>query len=187
MDEVNITDEEGIINSVNNKYEINIPNVTGNIVITATAERDSSIPYINWIPQSVDRDRITLYNNGLGYKTGLRLNSNNNEIEVDGLCLTGFIPCKEGDIVRIKNVTVKPNNYETPYLMLLSNFGVGSGYTIGGLSTNDLKADEETGIITVHLTKENYPNFALSSLKCLRLSFGTIDDTSILTINEEII
>ena len=61
---------------------------------------------INWLPRATDADRSTIYN-GIGYKLGTRLSSSGTEdfnatYLSKGVCASGFIPAKPGDILRIK-------------------------------------------------------------------------------------
>lgn len=56
--------------------------------------------YKNWVPHSTNADG-TIYNGGLGYKEGYRVRSGGAEgVQVNSVC-TGFIPYRQGDILRI--------------------------------------------------------------------------------------
>lgn len=61
--------------------------------------------YTNQIPISTDASG-NVYN-GVGYKVGARSNSNGEIVDLTGGSnppfATGFIPCKQGDIIRLKN------------------------------------------------------------------------------------
>lgn len=150
---------------------ISISQVTGDVVITATAVKTG---YTNQIPLSTDANGNP-YNNGLGYKTGTRLNSSSNEVAINGMCCTGYIPLTgvAGDVIRIKNVTYAGT--ATVYLICFNHNGVGSKtYTQSGLESATVD-----GVTTI-TTSQN-------GLYSMRLSCGVIDDTSIITINEEIV
>lgn len=149
---------------------ISISQVTGNIVITATAVKTG---YTNLIPLSKDKDGNP-YNNGLGYKTGTRINSSSNEVAINGMCCTGFIPLtgKAGDVIRIKNVTYAGT--ASVYLICYSASHVGGQTFI----QSDLEAATVDGVTTITTSK--------NGLYYMRLSCGVIDDTSIITVNEEI-
>ena len=86
--------------------KIAIPNVTGDIVITATAI-PSAPAYTNQIPISTDESG-NVYN-GLGYKDGARISSSGAESTLDGAFLTGFIPVKAGDTVYLKSGLLDPS------------------------------------------------------------------------------
>lgn len=86
--------------------KIAIPNVTGDIVITATAI--PSVPaYTNQIPISTDESG-NVYN-GLGYKDRARISSSGAESTLDGAFLTGFIPVKAGDTVYLQSGLLDPS------------------------------------------------------------------------------
>lgn len=80
---------------------INIPKVTGNIVIYATAAT-------NQLPLAVDTGG-SLYNGGQGWKAGYRLNSSGVEVAQDGAFVTGFMPFKQGDTMALENVGLPAN------------------------------------------------------------------------------
>lgn len=149
---------------------ISIPSVTGDIVITATAVKTG---YTNQIPLSTDVDGSP-YNNGLGYKTGTRLNSSCKEVAINGMCCTGFIPLtgKSGDVIRIKNVTYAGT--ATVYLICFNQNGTASKT----FTQSDLESATVDGVTTITISQ--------NGLYSMRLSCGVIDDTSIITVNEEI-
>ena len=149
---------------------ISISQVTGDIIVTATAVKTG---YTNQIPLSTDADGNP-YNNGLGYKTGTRLNSSSNEVAISGMCCTGFIPLsgEAGDVIRIKNVTYAGT--ATVYLICFnSNRVVSKSYL-----QSDLESATVDGVTTITISQKG--------LRSMRLSCGVIDDTSIITVNEEI-
>ena len=73
------------------KIRISIPNVTGNIVITATAEQSA-------LPTNI-LDTVGYQNN-----KRISLSSANSDKVVDapGCCVTGQIPVANGDVIRMK-------------------------------------------------------------------------------------
>lgn len=81
------------------KGKIAIPNVTGNIVINITAVQ-SAPSYTNQIP--ISKDTSGNVYNGVGYKTGYRLNSSGVETASANHDVTGFIPFTIGDTIRTK-------------------------------------------------------------------------------------
>jgi hypothetical protein len=162
--------------SVYSEGVVSISSVTGNIMITAKANVVQSTAYVNQIPLSLDADGTSIYN-GIGYKTGYRLNSSNNEVAATGMCVTGFIPCKPNDVIRIKNVTISGS--QTPYGFLLKGLFVNvTGKIVKSYVAADMVADSN-GIITLTAP-------STSTIQYFRLSCGVIDDSSIITINEEI-
>ena len=147
------------------------------VIITATASIVQSSSYTNQIPISLDANGTSIYN-GKGYKTGYRLNSSNSEVAATNMCVTGFIPAKAGDIIRIKNVTIAGG--ASPYALALTGLYVNvTGKISQSWSTSGLVADSN-GIITITI-----PSTATTT-QYFRLSCGVINDTSIITVNEEI-
>ncbi len=142
-------------------------------------------PYTNQIPRSFDLkdgvvDENTPYvglNGEDGYKVGWRFSSSAVEKELASCCVTGYIPVKEGDVVRIKNVVREKTGYGTIYFMTADN-----QITPGAIYTDSSTGSEldSGGIYT--FTVPDSP-----SIQYMRLTAKTIDDTSIITVNEDIV
>jgi hypothetical protein len=95
-----------ITSSAVNGGNINITNVTGNIVITATATKVIT----NWLPLATlaDGDTHTISN---GIVSDVRLGTSNGEYRtLAGHKTTGFIPVKYGDELFIYNITLGGGN-----------------------------------------------------------------------------
>lgn len=134
-------------------------------------EGDEAATYTNQIPLSVSAFGGTEIYNGVGYKTGYRINSSFAEAQSSGMCCTGFIMANGADVLRVKNVTLSGSG--TPYVLLYSSSG-------GGVITESISVlgtADGNGVYTYTL-----PDYT----GAVRLSLGVIDDTSIVTINEEI-
>ena len=114
------------------------------------------------------------YNNGLGFKTGYRINSSRVEIEKEGMCCTGFMPVSANDVVRIKNITVAGTS--GGYIMY---FGSDRQTYHGFDAPSTTLINPENGVYTF-TTKNN------TAIAYMRISIGTIDETTIITANEEI-
>lgn len=154
---------------------VSIAAVTGNIVITAVAGEVSE-GYTNMIQKSTSAFNGTEIYNGIGYKAGYRLNSSAEEAAADGMCCTGFIPVANADVLRFKNVTLDAP--QTPYLIVYtSTGGHGESRDISVLGDPD-----DNGVYTYTISG-SYGN---SGVGAIRLSCGVIDDTSIITVNQEI-
>lgn len=80
---------------------VSIPEVTGDIVITATAVTQAP-SYTNQVPISTDSTGA-IYNN-IGYKDGYLISNNGVDEEYGHKSVTGFIPIKKGDTIRIKGI-----------------------------------------------------------------------------------
>lgn len=89
--------------------KITISEVYGDIQIVAKAVLHTN--YTNQIPISTDENG-NIYGEDYdsdgtadGYKSDYRLSSSGTESKQSGMYLTGFIPCKFGDLIYLKNVT----------------------------------------------------------------------------------
>ena len=75
------------------------------IVVTANMSVDGYVSSQSWsedlIQSSIDTDG-SIYNDGLGYKTGYRLNSAGEETISTTSAITGYIPYENGDVFRLK-------------------------------------------------------------------------------------
>ena len=151
---------------------ISIPNVTGDVVITATAVAQAPI-YTNLITTSIDTNG-NIYN-GTGYKDGYRLNSSGNETVQEKCIISGFISAVKGDTIRVKsanNLSAGIGNYVIEYD---TNFSI--------LSAHPLSASNVTGDIGKVVLNNN-------SCAYVRVSVYDADATKIArfccTKNEEI-
>ena len=157
---------------------INISNVTGNIVITAKA-------ITNQIKASTDVDGNP-YNGGQGWKTGYRLSlSGGGESAYSNFEVIGFVPVTRNSVIRLKNVAILSDNY----------------HGIVGYDANRNKItspDCKTGLSSIFTNSPvdgvytssplyAYGIFASDSLAYIRICSSDINDTSILTIDEEIV
>lgn len=139
--------------------------------------------YTNWIKKSVSTfGGSEIYGEDYngdgkpdGYLKNTRMTSSQQIVTASGMCLTGIIPVTDGDTVRIKNVTLDGGS--SPYLCI---------YTLDGTAivrnVTVLGSPDADGVYTIVIGS----NGQLSNMSGLRLSFGVIDETSIVTINEEI-
>lgn len=165
---------------------ISIANVTGNIVITATAVASGS-SYTNQIPISTDAN-----GNVLGIKTGYRLSlsSGTEKTDANYKC-TGFIPVKINDIVRIKNIDLTDENatniigYDTnkqPYRGGVSSGGYGLPlyYLFVTHGTND-------GDVYTATLRSTISNAFGEDVAYIRIGSKSITSESILTVNQEIV
>ena len=165
---------------------VSIAAVTGAIVITAVAE---AVPaYTNQVPISIDSSGATY--NGTGYKDGYRLSSSGSEKEGEYNTVTGYIPAKGGDTIRIKGYkwydTTMSLNYLNAYK---SDFGfLYAACAKGGYDTDSLietmSYDDTTGISTVKLK-------SVADMAYIRVCVwdGTYakGENLIVTVNEEIV
>ena len=85
-------------------------------------------------------------------------------------CCSGFIACKPGDTVYIKNIATETSGYSVQYFY-------NSSFSKVNNVVNDLTLENGVYSFTVP---------ANSEIEYVRLTVGTIDDTTIVTVNEEI-
>lgn len=90
-----------------------ITSVTGEIVITATASAIAA--YTNVLPLAIDTDG-SVYN-GKGWKDQTRISSSGGDSSANGMSTTGYIPCKLGDVVRLRGINHDTNG-DTNYRLV---------------------------------------------------------------------
>lgn len=105
-----------------------------------------------------------------GYITGTRIGSSGALTNVSGMCTSGFMPISYGDVLKIKNCSIK--GASTPYLAWYQNGVFATVYPLANLTP------DESGVYT-------YTSNMLYN-DSVRLSIGSIDENTIVTINEEI-
>lgn len=135
---------------------------------------EPELPYINQIPLAVKTDDSPYVgdNGEDGYKVGYRINSSGVEGTQDGMCCTGFIPYLDGQKIRLKNITVAGS--KTPYIV--QYYQNKSYYQVQSLET--VLPNDGNGVYTGVLS--GFSGW-------IRITCGVIDDTSILTLDEEIV
>jgi hypothetical protein len=134
------------------------------------------------LPLAINKDGTPYVgtNGEKGYKTGWRINSSNVEKESAGNCMTGYIPVKGNDVIRIKNVTISSTN-NGYFHWYGSNFVVDKpAYYENYEDSNYSTKPDANGLITF-----NAPNS--TSLTYFRMTTGVISADTIITINEEIV
>ena len=160
------------------------------------------IAYTNKMPKAImGSDQTTGWLEEKGYTEKARLSSSGSAstsyTAVAGMCVSGYIPAKTGDVVRIKNFyspdgvagyTISYNSSKTKvthktfgitsanenFEWGTSNYGSADWYTVEGVKKPE-------GVTTFTLTSENFG----SGVEFIRFS-GCITEDTIVTINEEI-
>ena len=143
--------------------------------------------YKNWVPYSINADG-TIYNNGLGYKEKYRLRSGGAEGAADRVVITGFIPLKIGDTLRISpafnggNTWNTLNFYDSSFTHLGQVTDSGSYY---GICNSSYKTSVINGVSTLTLTSTHNSTIAWVRIghDLERLLTGA---NVIVTVNEEI-
>lgn len=127
--------------------------------------------YTNQISLSTSAFGGTEVYNTVGYKSGCRINSSFEEVEVTGMCCTGFMAVQPGDVLRVKKVTLSGSS--TAYVVTYST----TGGEYATLDVSVLGEADSDGVYSYTVPEQ---------VGAIRLSLGVIDDTSIVTVNEEI-
>lgn len=168
---------------------ISIPKVTGDVVIVIKAIAEYAC--VNQIPISTDASGA-IYN-GIGYKSGVYLSSSDGYTETarSQSGLTGFIPAKIGDIIRLKDVGfTQGDNYNRMTFYnankeFMSMVNAGQSYYLqtkpGATGTLDANNNWDNITLTTNGTD------ITTDLAYIRISASGITDQSIITVNEEIL
>lgn len=129
--------------------------------------------YTNQIRASIDAsgNQYVGHNGEDGYSAGYRVNSSGVEAVQDGMCCSGYIPYAS-ETIRLKNVTV--SGTKSPYIVQYRQDK--SYYQVQALDA--VLTDDGTGVLTGYIA--SFQGF-------IRITCGVIDDTSILTLDEEIV
>lgn len=127
----------------------------------------------DWLPLAIDSDGSIF--NGVGYKTGYRLNSSGLVVQDNtGCVVAGFIPCKTGDVIRISNITKNAsNNMVISYKSDFTKYG-NPIYWAGFV-------DEGNGVYSIDTS--SLP----TTTAYIRISVGTFSEDTVITVNEEIV
>lgn len=158
--------------------------------------------YTNQIPISTDTDG-SIYN-GTGYKESTRGSSDGSITEVttgtNPTFTTGFIPCKQGDTIRLKNCYIHAHGTNASYEAIYGNgaYGLRSGLynsskaKIGVFSWGNLSQGNDTEYITYTQNGNDYKltefTVALANTAYIRLTLATDSNPAdaIVTVNQAI-
>lgn len=164
----------------------------GSTIIWKSSESSgpSGPAYTNLLPLATDTDRKTIYN-GCGYITGKRLSSSGSVSTATGMCASGFIPAKEGDILRIKGTTPKEGTLS--YIITYNNSNTkvknqtiyqdGTWMSQSNSAAPDWQDyDAESDVLVVTLSSDYFG----TGFDAIRFSAGVINADTIVTINQEI-
>lgn len=140
--------------------------------------------YTNQIPLSVDASGA-IYN-GVGYKSDVLLNSSGSEVSGSGTFVSGFIPVKKGDIIRVKDTSSSAIDTSCVFTLTADKVGVANcGKTISDISKNALY-----GTITINGNMVTWDTSGIgyyfwNGFSWLRVT--TTSANSVVTVNEEIV
>lgn len=154
--------------------------------------------YTNLLPKATDTDGVTIYGGDYngdgvndGYKTETRLSGSNGNTGVSAapMCASGFIPAKNGDVIRIKGAYAATGT--TSYVI---SYNSAKTKIINQIisQTADLKWANNMTWATVDKTDDNLLTFTLSSdnfgtdIEFIRFNSDMTSGNTIITINQEI-
>lgn len=130
--------------------------------------------------------------NDCGWKSNLRLNSAGNETAQNGYEVTGFIPAKKDDVIKLYNMYFKNESYA--FLSLYDSnkthiYSVSGVNLIGNnwfVTGTEALSGSEVNITQLKLanTSNSTVNGYLSRTAYIRMSTSMIDNDSVITINE---
>lgn len=146
----------------------------GDIYGFVTTMEEGGVPqFKDWLPLAIDTDGSIF--DGIGYRSGWRLNTTGAiQEDTTGCAVTGFIPCKSGDIVRISNITMNMNNnYALPYKSDFTKYGNPIYRTSF--------VDDGNGVYTIDTSS------FVNTTAYIRISVGSFTKDSVITVNEEIV
>ena len=166
--------------------------------------------FTNQVRQSIASDK-TPFNGGLGYWNGQELSgSSGSQRAGTGYTCTGFIPVKQGDVIRIKGCnwySTKATNYIVAYTSTFVHWGTtttGGGHYYGNTTYNpnkfaierpacngsmDIQPDVSTIVIARNAegVNQGFENIAYIRLSVRGDGSGAVDGADlIVTVNEEI-
>lgn len=149
-----------------------------------------TVAYTNQIPISTDTDG-SVYN-GVGYQAKYRLSSDGTPTLANSSYVTGFIPCKVGDVVRMKNITFQygmasgltsSNQRISFYDSSKTHLAQTNASALGDVAAG-IKGDDD---IWTQFTPKKIMNGAdCSDVAYFRINAVYIGDDSIITVNETI-
>lgn len=150
--------------------------------------------YKNLLPEATTTNRSTIFGGDYngdgtpdGYLTGTRLSSSGAEAVLAGMCCSGFIPAKVGDVLRMKGTAPKTGTSSYVITYDSSNTKVAhrslsqENYTWVNDTANPWLS-VANGVLQVTLDSDYFG----TGFDSIRFSAGTISADTIVTINEEI-
>jgi hypothetical protein len=164
-------------------YTIKYEDAEGNVTEIGTLNTDPGPAYKNWIEYATELDGVTWYNR-CGYKKGLRYSaSGGNETNsgAEKITISGFIPVNPGDVIRIKNITLKKTSSvgNAHHIIIFPSLSLSGGSAKDIATAADWQQVWDADSQLVQCTVP-----ASLSVKYIRIQAEYIGDDSILTINE---
>lgn len=138
------------------------------------------------VPITNDTAQYTNVLDEVGYRADTYVSGSSGYVEKEktGVYLTGFIPVKEGDVIRLKNVTMPhENTYGNKiYHYSSAQVGVNAFSILSDTHPEMLPVFEGGNLVQFTIYRDHIGEYS----GYIRLGADNIDSTSIITINEEI-
>lgn len=127
--------------------------------------------------------------NGKGWKDQTRLSSSGGDSSANGRSTTGYIPCKQGDVIRLQGINHKPSGDSTYRIVFYtSSFAMtGSGVIQGGYTTayQDIGAVTNSSGYLTQFTVANYDGQSVANAAYFRICGDTFASDASITISSE--
>lgn len=149
------------------------------------------VTYTNWAKKAIDTSGA-IYNNGMGYKENVRVNSSFQDAAATGWDATGYIPVRTGNVIRFKNCSVydmtgangstsrchiKFFDASFEFVVESATYKPSSQFPAVWSPVHDSNGD------VIQLT---VPTGYTSTIRYMRITMDDINENSIITVNEEI-
>lgn len=144
--------------------------------------------YTNQIPLSTDSSGNP-YNNGQGWKADTRLSASSGYAEVgsSGTDITGYIPVKPGDVIRMKNIMIPYANTSgysnVAYAFNSDKTGLNAVQLCSNASSSFKISTDDNGNV-IQFTVDS--TFIGGNAGYIRINAAEITSESVITVNEEI-
>ena len=150
-------------------------------IVSAGVTLWQAVRYKNWVLLSTDVDG-SIYNK-VGYKDNSRLNSSAAVVDLAGYVVTGYIPAKAGDTIRVKGIQWDSTTNTGGYFYTFDVDYNGLKYKRpNGDGSIDINFTvDENGVVTFTLVSYN------TNVSFIRFSAYGVGENLIVTVNEEIV
>lgn len=144
--------------------------------------------YTNQLPVSTDASGAVY--NGKGWKEDTRLNTDGTDkTGATGFVATGFIPCGNDAVIRVKSNVPVTNTESSQAICIFDTDKTHIkrlNWSALTTTSNALKVNED-GSIEYHFKASDWSECSGKTVGFVRLTFPGINDSTIITINEEIV
>lgn len=184
MDGVDIT--SAAVTIVDGAYRISIPEVTGNVLITAKAQARPN--FTNLVPLSIDTDGSDYNVDGDGYDNGVYINSSGSLGNRSASTTTGFIPVSAGaKTIRIAGDGITADSVYTRIAFYDSSFALVGCHPLKNMGIGDYQGvltEEDSTVLTWTIDSKKMVNQA--NAPYIRVCTNGNGADLVVTVDEEI-